>query len=259
MKHNMKRTLYTAGLSAAVALSALGLSGCNAGTQIPGTLKVENVNSTDNVISVTGREEVKVVPDMAQIIYSIYTHEDTASACQEKNAADLDLAIKTLKGLGVEDHSIQTSAYGLNPIQDWNSGSQEITGYEMNTTITVSDIPIDNAGAIISQSVAAGVNGIDSVSYFSSTYDASYQEALKAAMAIAEAKAQALAEAGGKTLDGVVHVEENGYNPQTRYSAYKTSGSSNMVSETSAAADMGVMPGQVSVEAQVSVDYKLSE
>ena len=62
----------------------------------------------------------------------------------------------------------------------------------MTTNLTVSDIPIDNAGTIITKSVAAGVNGINSVSYFSSSYDASYQEALKGAMAVAQAKAQAL-------------------------------------------------------------------
>ncbi|MEW4414358.1 SIMPL domain-containing protein [Clostridium sp. AN503] len=257
MKQNMKKTIYTAGLTAAVALSALSLSGCNGATQIPGTIKVENVNSEDHVITVAGREEVKVVPDMAQIIYSVYTREDTAAACQEKNGKDLDSAIETLKGLGVEETSIQTSSYGLSPIRNWNSGNQEITGYEMTTTITVSDIPIDNAGAIMSQSVAAGVNSIDSVSYFSSNYDASYQEALKAAMAVAQAKAEAIAEASGMSIDGVVRVVESGYNPDIRYSSYRSAGSANKAVETAAAADMAVMPGQVSVEASVSVEYKL--
>ena len=86
MKHFMKRTVYTAGISAAVAAAALGLGGCAAGTQMPDTLKVQNVDAAENVITVTGREEVKVVPDMARIEYAVYTREDTAAACQEKNA-----------------------------------------------------------------------------------------------------------------------------------------------------------------------------
>ncbi len=86
--------------------------------------------------------------------------------------------MKPLK-LGVDEKSIQTSSYGLSPVHDWNSPTQEITGYEMTTRLTVSDIPIENAGTIMSQSVAAGVNGIDSVSYFASSYDESYQEALR--------------------------------------------------------------------------------
>ena len=51
--------------------------------------------------------------------------------------------IETLKDLGVEEASIQTSAYGLNPIYDWDSGDRAVTGYEMTTEITVSDIPIE--------------------------------------------------------------------------------------------------------------------
>lgn len=250
MKHIMKKTVYTAGISAAVAAAALGLGGCGAGAQMPDTLKVQNVGAAENVITVTGREEVKVVPDMAQIEYAVYTREDTAAACQEKNANDLNAAIETLKGLGVEETSIQTSSYGLSPIRNWNSDKQEITGYEMTTSLTVSDIPIDNAGTIITKSVAAGVNGINS---------ASYQEALKGAMAVAQAKAQALAEASNKTLAGVVHVEEFGYQPETRYASYNAGGSAKMAAAVAEDAAASVMPGQVSVEAQVTVSYELND
>ena len=63
----------------------------------------------------------------------------------------------------------------------------------MTTSLTVSDIPVDQAGAIISQSVEAGVNGIESVDYFSSNYDAAYQEALEKAVAAAQTKAETIA------------------------------------------------------------------
>ena len=191
---------------------------------------------------------------MAQIEYAVYTQGDTAEACQTENAEHLNQTIETLTGLGVEETSIQTSAYSLNPIYDWNSGTQNITGYEMTTRITVSDIPIDQAGEILSESVIAGINQVDSVSYFSSNYDASYGEALKGAVAMAQEKAQSIAEASGKSVAGISHVEEYGYNPQVRYSSY--SGANKAVAETAAAAmDMAVMPGEVSVEAQVSVEF----
>ena len=155
---------------------------------------------------------------------------------------------------------MQTSAYGMNPIYDWNSSTQEITGYEMNTSLTVSDVPIDQAGEIISQAVAPGVNSLDSVNYFSSSFDASYQEALTKAVAMAQTKAQALAEAGGRTLGGVVNIEEYGYNP---YQRYAEGAARNMAVEETAAASMdavaamGVMPGEVQVEAQVTVTFSL--
>ena len=259
-----KKKMMAAAVTAAVAAAVLGAAGCSAsgnGTtgavSMPDTIRVENVEGTGNTIVVTGQEEVKVVPDMAQIEYAVYTQADTADACQTKNAENLNKTIETLESLGVEETSIQTSAYGLNPIYNWNSGNQEITGYEMTTRITVSDIPIDQAGTILSQSVIAGVNQIDAVSYFSSNYDASYQEALKGAIAVAQAKAQAIAEASGKSVVGISNVEEYGYNPEVRYSNYSGSGA-RAVEETAAAAmDKGVMPGQVSVKAQVNVEFTI--
>lgn len=251
------KQLLRAGVTTAAAAAVLGLAGCSSSVQMPDTIKIQSAEGS-HVITVTGREEVKVVPDMAQIEYGIYTQADTAAACQEQNGKDLEQAIETLKGLGVAENSIQTSSYGMNPIYNWDSGRQEITGYEMNTQITVSDIPVGDLGGILSQSVAAGVNQISSVSYFSSSYDESYQEALKGAMAVAEAKAQALAEAGGMSVAGVSSIQEFGYNPYTRYSGDNSlTAGKRMALESAAAADMAVMPGEVSVEAQVTVDFEI--
>ena len=92
--------------------------------QIPDTVKVQQGDSSDNRITVSGMEEVKAVPDMAQIQYSVYTQAATAQECQEENAKNVNQTLETLKGLGVEEKSIQTSDYGLSPIYDWNSGHQ---------------------------------------------------------------------------------------------------------------------------------------
>lgn len=257
MKKNRKSALCAAGVSLAVVMAAAGLGGCSAQLQVPDTIQIRNVEGAARKIAVTGQEEVKIVPDMAQIQYAVYTQAATAAECQNQNSEDLSKAIETLKGLGVEEKSIQTSSYGMNPIYDWNSGSQTITGYEMTTEITVSDIPITEAGSILTKSVEAGVNRINSVSYFASDYDTAYQEALKGAMKVAEEKALALAEAGGKTLGTVVNVEEFGYNPDTRYSGYNDLGAAKMEASSGAAADMAVMPGEVSVEARVTVEYEL--
>ena len=233
-------------MAAAVLFAAVMAGGCATPAQFPDTIKVQDVNDSEG-ITVTGKEEVKVVPDMTEIRYGVYSQAQTASQCQEDNAKQLDQTIETLKGLGVKETSIQTSAYGLSPIYDWNSGNRTITGYEMNT----------EAGEILSQSVTAGVNQIESVTYFSSQYDESYQEALKGAVAMARSKAEAMAEASGKKLSSVVDIQEYGYNPQARYSSYNAPAAKMAVEETAAASDMAVMPGEVSVEAQVTETYGL--
>ena len=236
------------------AVSAIGLTACTQGSTtapIPDTIKVENVK--DNVITVQSTEEVKVVPDMAELVFSVTTQAADAKACQEQNSKDLDNVISFLKGTGIAETSIQTSNYGLDPVYDWNSG-RTITGYEMNTTITVSDIPIDQAGTLISSSVEAGINSISQVTYLSSKYDETYQQALKNAIASAKVKAEAIAEAGGCTLGPVVHVEEYNDNQIARYSTYKNAAVEDMAA---GAASMSVEPGQLSVEARVTVEFEI--
>ena len=228
-------------LAAACVLTATGLWGCSTSVQIPDTVKVQQGDSSDNRITVSGMEEVKAVPDMAQIQYSVYTQAATAQECQEENAKNVNQTLETLKGLGVEEKSIQTSDYGLSPIYDWNSGRQKITGYQMSTSITVSDIPVENAGKIITASVASGVNELDSVQYLCSDYDEKYQEALKMAVEMTVVKA--------------VNISEDGYYPQARYNTAGASAKQMMMED--AAADMGVMPGEVSIEAQVSVTFEM--
>lgn len=260
----MKKRSYMAAATA-VFLGGSILTGCGGGqtnggsTMTPafsgGVVQIQNVEN--QVISVSSSEEVKITPDVAEIVYSVYTQADDAKECQKKNSEDLDKVIELLKGMGFEETSIQTSNYNLDPIYDWDDG-QKIIGYEMETRVTVSDIPIDKTGEVISASVDAGVNNIRSVTYMASKYDEAYQEALKKAVESAVAKAQAMAEAGNCELGPIVNINEYSSNQQARYTEYKRV---NSVEETAAAADfasMEVMPGEVSIEADISVDFAVN-
>ncbi len=87
MKQSKKRMMTAAAVTAVVAASILGAAGCGAAgasttgaVSVPDTIRVENVEGAGNTIAVTGQEEVKVVPDMAQIEYAVYTQADTAGS-----------------------------------------------------------------------------------------------------------------------------------------------------------------------------------
>lgn len=247
-------------LSAAMlSLSVAGLAGCalpqtSQTTSFPNLLQVQNVEP--NVITVQSSETVKVVPDMAEIRFSVSTQEDSAKACQEKNNEDLTQVIQFLKDFGIPSESIQTSSYGMNPIYDWSAG-QTITGYAMETSLTVSDVSIEQTGTLLAACVDAGINNINRISYFSSQYDARYQEALAKAIETARQKAQAMAEASGRTLGEVVRMEEYADSQEVRYNGYAKEVSFDTARAEDAGAAMSVEPGQVSVEARVSVDFSI--
>ncbi len=160
-----------------VAASALSLTAC--AQTLPTAAPAANVsvdNKAASTIQVQSTEEVKVTPDMAEVNFAVSTQEADPKAAQEKNSQDLNKVIEFLKQSGVDEKSIQTSNYGLQPIYDYTSG-QTITGYQMRTSILVSDLPIDKVGTLVASSIEAGINNIDNISYLSSKYDESYQEA----------------------------------------------------------------------------------
>lgn len=207
-----------------------------------------------HTISVIGKSEKKAEPDFADLSYAVTTEAETASECQDQNDKDVTKTLDLLKGLGIEERSIQTE-FSMNPKYTDSSilSSSEIDGYEAITTITVSDIPIDSIGDIIGGSVQAGVNTLSSISYYSSKYDEIYEDALAEAVAMAQRKAERIADAAGYELEGPPTVSENGYNDYARYSVQENSMASYDYADMEKS--VSVAPGQITVDAEVMASY----
>lgn len=214
-----------------------------------------------NIVSVNSYEAVSIVPDIAQVVYSVRTEDQNAGACQKKNSEAVSSVIATLKELGVEESSIQTSDYYMNPRYNYSGGTTKLIGYEATATLTISDLPIDGLDEILSKSVDGGINTIQSITYMASKYDESYQEALQKAMDSAYQKAQVLANASGRSIGYAVNITETSGYSQARYNDTSRSNIINSTMKMAAAEDLsttaGIMPGEINVEASVIVEYQL--
>ena len=212
-----------------------------------------------NSISVNSSEKVTVVPDIAQVEYSVRTQASDAASCQQKNTESVSQVIGLLKSLNVDEASIQTSDYYMNPVYNYSGNTPRVTGYEAITTLTVSDLPIDGLDEILSQSVSEGINTIRSITYQASKYDESYQQALTAAVASARQKAQALADAAGCQVGSVINIKETSGYSQERYSDSALTGRYAAKQEMSLAMEdgTGIMPGEIQVEASIVVEYQI--
>ena len=95
------------------------------------------------------------------------------------------------------------------------------------------------------------------IEHYVSSYDEAYADALAQAVEASRAKAQVLASAAGVTLGRVVNITE-GYS----YSGYRYSNSEAAVVADEAGGTMAkvadIAPGQVGIEAQVTVSYSIS-
>ena len=251
----------TAAVACAAAL-ALSLAGCSSG----GT----EASPTTGGITVSASSETKVVPDKARISVSIVSEAKTAEECQTENAESVNAVVEALQALEVSDESIQTTYSDLSPRygsrvtdgdDDEDDGSYDewvITGYEMTTSLSISDLEIDNVGTVIQACVAAGANEADGVQYYASDYDEAYNEALTQALETARGKAESIAQATGVGLGKVTDVSEGYQDTSLRYvDSYNA-----MAAAEEAADSAGVaaktMPGQVSISAEVTVTYAIS-
>ncbi|TCL55183.1 hypothetical protein EDD76_11623 [Kineothrix alysoides] len=221
------------------------------------SVSVAAFGSSENTITVNSNEKVTVVPDIAQVVYSVQTQAKDAAGCQSKNSEDVNKVIEQLKALGIAEASIQTSDYYMYPIYDYSGNTQKITGYQATATLTVSGLPIDDLGNILTQSVSTGINNIQSITYQSSRYDSAYQEALKLAVGSAKTKALALAEAGECTIGSVANIVENSNYGEARYTDNALSSKMNASVTKEMLADTGanIMPGEMDVEVNITVEY----
>lgn len=214
-----------------------------------------------NSITVNSSEKVTVVPDIAQVVYSVRTQAREAADCQQKNAEAVSQVIELLIGLGIEEKSIQTSDYYMNPVYNYSGNTARITGYEADATLTVSNLPIDGLDHILSQSVSTGINTIESITYQASKYDESYQQALSTAVAAAYEKAQVLAEAAGCNVGKVISIQETSGYSEARYTdnaltnKYRSASAEKLMDLADTAGTM--MPGEIQVEASIIVEYQL--
>lgn len=266
----------------AIGMMSLGLAGCgskasasvdsSADSASASSVQLETDNNKQennsasvygtNSIIVNSSEEVTVVPDIAEVVYSVRTEAKEAAACQQKNSEAVSQVIELLKELNVADTSIQTSDYYMNPVYNYSGGTSKLTGYEAITTLTVSDLPIDGLENILSQSVSTGINTIQSITYQASKYDESYQQALTAAVATAYQKAQVLAEAAGCNVGAVINIQETSNYSEARYTdnaltnQYRSSAKQEMAMDLADSAG-AVMPGEIQVEASIIIEYQL--
>ena len=241
-------------LAVCCALAACGTSG--------GTVTMAE---QEHVITVNATAEVKVSPDKASFNVTITTQGATADEASAANAEPTNAVIAALKAAGVADEDIQTTytnlypRYGFaeEPASDmaYMYGGNDIVGYEMYTNIQVTGVDIDDVTNLMGACVAAGATGVDGLRYYASTYDEAYADALAQAVTASREKAQILATAAGVTLGRVVNITE-GYS----YSGYRYSTDDVAMESDEAGGGMAAMrvaPGQVSIEAQVTVSYSI--
>ncbi|HEX5340403.1 MAG TPA: SIMPL domain-containing protein [Gammaproteobacteria bacterium] len=204
-------------------------------------------------VQVSGHAELKVVPDMLTIAFTI-THTDPKLALARADVEQRSSAVIALaKRLDIAARDIEAQAIRIAPEYVWQNNKREYRGQRVTRTFGLTVHKLDRYPALLDGLVKAGVSSVDSVTPARSDLPALRRQALAAAMQDAHARAQTLANSADVTLGAVFSISENaGYSapPGPRplmMSAART--------ETPASADYE--PGVIGISEDVSVVYLL--
>lgn len=278
----MKKSLPIAGTCIALAL-CVGMTACvpqpvereSGQTAAEAASPLENENSAPaavvepipvasdeatrvaGTVTVNASSEVKAVPDRASFSVDVVVQGETAEDAQSAASEPVDAVMAALSKLGIEDKSIQTTYTGVSPLYDWSGETQRIVGYESRTSITVSDVAVDDVTAAMEACVTAGATSTSGPNYYASSYDDAYAQALAQAIEASRAKAAVMAEAAGVSLGEVVSITEGYQNTSYRYVESAAAMEMDVTVDEADAGAAKLAPGEVSIEAQVTVTYAL--
>jgi hypothetical protein len=206
-------------------------------------------------ISVSGAGAISVAPDMATVNLGVTTDANTAAQALNRNNADVEAVIRAVRALGVAEEDIRMQWFSIHQRWSWRDGDSRPDGYTVNHTVVVTVRNLDIVGEVLGAGVTAGANASGGVQFSISNASELYLEALALAAQDAQRKANALARALGRTVSGIVSVNETG-----GFSAPIARGgemANDMALSAPAAMEVPVQAGEMMVTARVQVVFSL--
>ena len=214
------------------------------------------------LLSVSAEGRTTRTPDLATFNAGVTSQGKTAAEALAANSADMNRVIAALKRAGIADRDVQTSNLNLNPIYQpqrplpdgtYQPVEPKIIGYQVSNTVNVRQRDIASFGKVIDTLVSAGANQVNGPSFEMDKPDEALDEARMEAMKMARARAELYARAAGLKVVRILTISESGgyYPPQPRVMYAKAA-------MDSAAAPTPVAPGEVSLNANVSVTFELA-
>jgi uncharacterized protein YggE len=210
-------------------------------------------------ISVQGTAEVMMAPDQVEISMSVETNNMTLDKAREENDSKVSAILAMVKKMGVEDKYIQTDYMTVEPRYDQKYGDngqpseRVFEGYYMTKHMTITLRDVTKYEKLIAEALKLGTNYVNGASFEVSNSrkvkDQARLDAIKSAKEKATALAAELGQKVGKPL--MINEGTNSYYPLAANvrSEYKGTYQDNEV--------MSTAPGQIKIEAEVSVVFEL--
>ena len=206
--------------------------------------------SADSEIRVTGTGEVLIPADTAVVSLGVSAADkDVRTAQGMANEAIAAIRSALIEG-GIAEEDINTDYINIYAMYDYGSGSEQITGYNANSTLAIRVKDIDRVGEVIDLAFGAGANTLNGINFSATDTTVAKEKAMRLAVADAQAKADVLADAAGLQIRGIEDIAE-----QNTYSYDKGVMNNFDVVEASAAGTV-VQAAKLTVSSSIVIAFK---
>ena len=176
---------------------------------------VRGVDHSETLLSVSASGQADTAPDEAMFQAGVQNWAASAKAASAETDDDIRKIATALRGLGVEEKDIQTSAVNVQRI-DWGDRKGQ---FQASNTVTVRMRDIDKTGAAVTAATEVGANIVSGpdlrLSDPEKAANSAYANAYKAALA----RAEAYAAAADMEVSRVLYIRDAGGSQGNRYLA----------------------------------------
>ncbi len=217
-----------------------------------------------HAIAVAGEAQSWINPDYATIEIGVITQGPLVGDALSDNNARMSKVIGALRRLGIADGDIHTSNFDISPkYQKMEPGEYDedalrpIVGYKVANKVTVTVTDMTKIARIVDTSVEAGANASGKIDFHVHHVGDYMDKVRSAAIENARHKAQVLTAAAHAELGAVLSITDNESNTSYngRAGGTRDMDDMEMVVVTGSRIPTPVLPGQISISAQVTVLY----
>ncbi|MDT3427326.1 uncharacterized protein YggE [Paenibacillus forsythiae] len=210
-----------------------------------------------NIVSVVGKGELSMKPDIVYLSIGVDTSASTAQEAQKANGAKIQKLTALLKNTwGINEKDIQTAEFYVQPNYTYNEKEgQQVKGYNAHHVLQVAYRDLAKVGALLDAASEAGANNIGNARFAVEDTSAFEAQVIEKAMANADVKAVAIAKAAKRTLGQVLTVSQNDASTIPVFYEGAMRAESKMADNAGGTA---VQPGEVKITTQLSVMYQLN-
>jgi uncharacterized protein len=216
-------------------------------------------------ITVTGDAEVRVAPDEVQLTLGVETWDKDLATAKGQNDERVKKILALTEDYGIDPKDVQTEYINIEPRYRFENEKSEFTGYFVRKTILITLNDISRFEDLLSAALDSGVNYVHGVEFRTTELRKYRDQARALAIQAAKEKATALAEGLGEKVGRPRDVREDHSGWWSAYNSWwgqrwGNAQAQNVIQNagpSSAGLEGSVAPGQISVQASVTVVFEL--